>query len=177
MIAEPVILPFKGKTPKIDPSAYIAPGAVLVGDVTIGPQVSVWFGAVLRGDDHSIAVGEGANVQDGAVVHVTLDTGPTVIGRDVVIGHGARLHGCTLGDGCLIGIGAVVLDGALVEPGAFVAAGALVGPGKTVPGGELWAGNPARKMRDLRLADTEFMEFDVVHYRRLTDIYRDADPE
>lgn len=172
MSAEPIIVPFKGKTPQIDPSAYIAPGAVLVGDVTIGPSVSVWFGAVLRGDDHSITVGEGSNVQDGTVVHVTLDTGPTVIGRDVVIGHGARLHGCTLGDGCLVGIGAIVLDHATVEPGGFLAAGALLAPGKTVPGGELWGGSPARKLRDLREADTDFMEFDIAHYRRLTDIYR-----
>ena len=174
MTAEPIILAYAGKTPKIDPSAYIAPGAVLVGDVTIGAGVSIWFGCVLRGDDQSITVGDGSNVQDGTVVHVTLDTGPTVIGQNVTVGHGARLHGCTLEDGCLVGIGAIVLDGAIVGSGAFVAAGALVAPNKKIPSGELWAGNPARKMRDLRPEDAEFLVFDAQHYQRLTRQYRDG---
>ncbi|MDW3203961.1 MAG: gamma carbonic anhydrase family protein [Alphaproteobacteria bacterium] len=166
MSATPIIVSFQGKSPKIDPTAYIAPGAVLVGDVTVHAHASVWFGAVLRGDDHHIVVGEGANVQDGTVIHVTLDTGPTVIGKDVTIGHGARLHGCTLEDKCLVGIGAIVLDGAVVRTRAFVAAGAMVTPNKIVPSGELWGGNPARKLRDLRPEDEEFLDFDAEHYRR-----------
>ncbi|MEQ8441551.1 MAG: gamma carbonic anhydrase family protein [Alphaproteobacteria bacterium] len=171
MSQDPIIMPYQGKVPRIDPTAYVAPGAVIVGDVEIGPEASVWFGCVLRGDDQRIEVGAGSNVQDGTVIHVTLDTGPTVLGRDVIIGHGARLHGCTLMDGCLIGIGAVVLDWAVVEPGAFLAAGALLPPKKTVPSGELWAGNPARKLRDLRDADREFLAFDAAHYKKLTAQY------
>ncbi|WP_421875088.1 gamma carbonic anhydrase family protein [Pacificispira sp.] len=166
MSATPIIVPFQGKHPKIDPTAYVAPGVVLVGDVTIGAHASVWFGSVLRGDDQSITVGEGSNVQDGTVIHVTLDTGPTIIGRNVTIGHGVRLHGCTLEDRCLVGIGAIVLDGAVVKTGSFVAAGALVGPGKVIPTGELWGGNPARKLRDMRPDDESFLDFDAEHYRR-----------
>lgn len=174
MTAAPIILPYKGIMPKIDPTAFIAPGAAIIGDVTIGPEANVWFGAVLRGDDHSITVGEGASIQDGAVVHVTLKDSPTVIGKNAVVAHGVKLHGCTLGEGCLVGIGAIVLDNAIIEPGAFVAAGALVAPGKTVPSGELWGGSPARKLRDLRPADREYMVFDAAHYRRLTAEYRAA---
>jgi carbonic anhydrase/acetyltransferase-like protein (isoleucine patch superfamily) len=166
MSATPIIVPFQGKHPKVDPTAYVAPGVVLVGDVTIGAHASVWFGSVLRGDDQSITVGEGSNVQDGTVIHVTLDTGPTTIGRNVTIGHGVRLHGCTLEDRCLVGIGAIVLDGAVVKTGSFVAAGALVGPGKVIPTGELWGGNPARKLRDMRPDDESFLDFDAKHYRR-----------
>ncbi len=166
MSATPIIVPFQGKHPKVDPTAYVAPGVVLVGDVTIGAHASVWFGSVLRGDDQSITVGEGSNVQDGTVIHVTLDTGPTIIGRNVTIGHGVRLHGCTLEDRCLVGIGAIVLDGAMVKTGSFVAAGALVGPGKVIPTGELWGGNPARKLRDMRPDDESFLDFDAEHYRR-----------
>ena len=97
-----------------------------------------------------------------------------MIGQNVTVGHGARLHGCTLEDGCLVGIGAIVLDGAVVGQGAFVAAGALVAPNKKIPSGELWAGNPARKLRDLRPEDTDFLVFDAQHYQRLTRQYRDG---
>ncbi len=136
-----IIYPYGAATPNIDPSAFVAPGAAVVGDVTIGSEAIIWYGCVLRGDDHWIRVGPRTSVQDGTVIHVSLETHPTDIGADVVIGHGVRLHGCTLQDRCLIGIGAIVLDGAVVESGAFVAAGALVAPGKRVPGGELWADN------------------------------------
>lgn len=174
MTTEPLLISYRGKTPQVSPDAYITPGAVLVGDVRVAAGASVWFGCVLRGDDHYIEIGEGANVQDGTVIHVTLETDPTIVGVDAIIGHGARLHGCRLGDGCLIGIGAVVLDGAVVEPGGFLAAGALLPPRKVVPSGELWAGNPARKLRDLRDGDREFMTFDSAHYRKLTAEYLSA---
>ncbi len=105
----------------IDPSAFVAPGAVVIGDVTIGAGASIWYGCVLRGDDHWIRSGPRTSVQDGTVIHVSLETQPTDIGADVVIGHGVRLHGCTLQDRCLIGIGAIVLDGAVVETGVFAA--------------------------------------------------------
>ena len=173
-MTQPIIQPFRGIMPEIDPTAFIAPGAVVVGNVKIGAGASVWYGCVLRGDDHWIEVGEGSNIQDGTVVHVTLDEAPTKIGKNVTIGHGARLHGCTLEDDCLVGIGAIVLDGAVVQSGAFVAAGALVAPGKTVKTGELWGGSPARKLRDLRDGDREYMTFDAAHYQRIAKEYLQA---
>ena len=173
-MTQPIIQPYRGIMPTIDPTAFIAPGAVVVGNVRIGAGASVWYGCVLRGDDHWIEVGDGSNIQDGTIVHVTLEEAPTKIGKNVTVGHGARLHGCTLEDGCLVGISATVLDGAVVQAGSFVAAGALVAPGKTVPSGELWGGSPARKLRDLREADREYMVFDAAHYQRIAQEYREA---
>jgi carbonic anhydrase/acetyltransferase-like protein (isoleucine patch superfamily) len=170
-----IIRPWRGVWPRIAPDAFVAPGAVVVGDVEIGPEASVWYGCVLRGDDQAIRVGPGSNVQDGTVVHVTLDAHPTVIGRDVTVGHGARLHGCTVGDGCLVGIGAVVLDGAAMEGGSMLAAGSVLTPRKRVPGGELWAGSPARPMRALTEADRRFLVFDAEHYRARAREYREAE--
>ncbi len=159
-----ILYPFDGVTPNIDPSAFVAPGAAVIGDVTIGAEASIWYGCVLRGDDHWIRVGPRTSVQDGTVIHVSLNTHPTDIGGDVVIGHGVRLHGCTLQDRCLIGIGAIVLDGAVIESGAIVAAGALVAPGKRVPGGELWVGNPARRGREINEEERNFLQWAPVHY-------------
>jgi carbonic anhydrase/acetyltransferase-like protein (isoleucine patch superfamily) len=167
-----IIRPFRNVMPRIADDAFIAPGVVLVGDVTVESGASVWYGCVLRGDDNTIHIGPRANIQDGTVIHVTLHDFPTLIGADVIIGHGARLHGCTLEDNCLVGIGTVVLDGVVVERQAMVAAGAVVTPKKRVPTGQLWAGNPARYMRDLRPEDTEFLEWDAAHYARLAHEYR-----
>src|SRR5208337_2586913 len=133
----------------IHPEAFVAPGAVVIGDVVIGAGSSVWFNCVVRGDVHHIRVGERTNIQDGTVVHVTGGKFATHIGSDITIGHGCVLHACTLEDGCFIGMGAIILDGAVVESGAMVAAGALVTPGKRVKAGELWAGNPAKLLRPL----------------------------
>ena len=144
------ILTYQGKTPIVPDTAFIAPGAWVIGDVTLDEEVSIWFGCVLRGDDNAIRIGRRTNVQDGTVIHVTEVHHPTIIGARVTIGHGARLHGCNLEDDCLIGIGSVVLDGAVVESRAIVAAGAVVPPGKRVPAGQLWTGNPARYLRDVR---------------------------
>ena len=163
-MTQEIIHPYEGKTPNIDASAFVAPGAAVIGDVTIGAEASIWYGCVLRGDDHWIRVGPRTSVQDGTVIHVSLDTHPTDIGSDVVIGHGVRLHGCTLKDRCLIGIGAIVLDGVVVETGAIVAAGALVAPGKRVPGGELWVGNPARRVRAINDQEKDFLTLAPVHY-------------
>lgn len=159
-----IIYPFGEVAPNIDPSAFVAPGAAVVGDVTIGAGASIWYGCVIRGDDHWIRVGPRTSVQDGTVIHVSLETHPTDIGADVVIGHGVRLHGCTLQDRCLIGIGAIVLDGAVVETGAIVAAGALVAPGRRVRSGELWVGNPARRARPVSDEEKEFLQWAPVHY-------------
>lgn len=132
--------------PTIDPEAFIAEGAVIRGDVRIERNASIWYNAVLRGDVDSIAVGEGSNIQDGCVVHV--DRGcPVRIGRNVTVGHGAIVHGCTIGDGTLIGMGAIILNGAAIGEGCIVGAGALVTQGKHIPAGTLVVGSPARTVR------------------------------
>lgn len=167
-----IIQSFKGIVPRIAPDAFIAPGAVVVGDVEIGAEASVWYGCVLRGDDHAIRIGPRTNIQDGTIIHVLLNEYPTIIGADVIIGHGVRMHGCTLEDGCLIGIGAIVLDGAVVEAGAMIGAGSVVTPRKRVGKGELWAGSPARLLREVRPEETEFLAFDARHYAGLARTYR-----
>ncbi|KYO57581.1 gamma carbonic anhydrase family protein [Tistrella mobilis] len=144
-----IILPFDGIWPKIDASCYVAPGAVVVGQVEIGPESSIWYGCVLRGDVNHIHIGRGTNLQDGTIVHVSRLAHPTLIGDDVTIGHRAMIHACTLMSGAFVGMSATVLDGAVVEGGAIVGAGALVGNDKRVAAGELWGGVPAKKLRDL----------------------------
>lgn len=146
---EPIILPYRGKEPVIDPSAYVAPGAVIVGDVVLGAESSVWFGCVVRGDVHSIRVGERTNIQDGSIVHVTRDRASVTMGCDVTIAHSATVHGCTIEDRVLVGMSATILDGARVGPDAIVGAGCLVPPGFVVPAGTLVTGVPARVKRDL----------------------------
>jgi len=128
---------------------WVAPGAVVIGDVEIGSDSSVWFGTVVRGDVHSIRIGARTNLQDHCVVHVTRDEFPTVIGDEVTVGHRGTVHGCTVDDGALIGIGATVLDGAVVGEEALVAAGALVPPGARVPPRTLVRGIPAKPAREL----------------------------
>jgi carbonic anhydrase/acetyltransferase-like protein (isoleucine patch superfamily) len=138
----------RAKSPEIDPSAFIARGAVVLGDVQIGRDASVWYGAVLRGDTDRIIVGDGTNLQDLVVVHA--DEGvPCVIGSRVTVGHRAILHGCTVGDDCLIGMGAILLNGVVVGAGSVVGAGALLTEGKQVPPGSLVVGAPGRVVRPL----------------------------
>ncbi|MBW2280054.1 MAG: gamma carbonic anhydrase family protein [Deltaproteobacteria bacterium] len=146
----PILLPYRGRLPEIAPDVWIAPGASVIGDVGIGAGSSVWFGCVIRGDVERIRIGARTNVQDRTVIHVTRDRFATRIGDAVTIGHAAVVHGCTLGDRAFIGMGAIVMDGATVESDAMLAAGALLPPGRTVPAGELWAGTPARCVRELR---------------------------
>ncbi len=147
--ADPLILPHRGVAPRIDPTAWVAPGTTLIGDLEIGPDSSVWYGCVLRADVHRIRIGARTNLQDLCVVHVTKDRFPTEIGDEVTVGHRAVVHGCRVGDGALIGIGAVVLDGATVGSGALVGAGALVTPGTEIPEATLALGAPARPVREL----------------------------
>ncbi|MEL7058411.1 MAG: gamma carbonic anhydrase family protein [Acidobacteriota bacterium] len=166
------IVPHHDATPLVGDRVFLAPSAWVTGEVTIGDDVSFWFHTVARGDVHWIRIGDGTNVQDGSVLHVTHERFPLSIGRGVVIGHGAVVHGCTLEDGCLIGIGARVLDGAVVEAGAQVAAGAVVAPGARVPAGQLAMGVPARVRR--ALTDAERREIGAIRdrYVRLKDDYR-----
>lgn len=166
----PIILPFRDKAPDIHPSAFIAPGASVTGDVVIGEDANVWYGCVLRGDVNYIRIGARSNIQDGTIVHVAHEGCPTLIGADVLIGHAAIIHACTLEDGAFIGMGAKVLDGAVVKSGAMVAAGALVPPGKTVGAGELWAGAPAKLSRQVREEERAWNEEAV---RRYVDLARE----
>lgn len=164
---QPLILPFHGKIPRIDPSAFIAPGAVVIGDVTIGKDASIWYGCVLRGDTNAITVGCGSNIQDGTVIHVdhpSVGGLPVRIGENVLVGHRCMLHGCTIEDGGFVGMGATLLDGVTVETGAFVAAGGFVSPKKTVPAGEMWGGLPARKLRDLKDGEDKMALMGAAHY-------------
>jgi len=139
---------FLGQTPRVDPTAYIAPSATVVGDVRIGAHGSVWPSAVLRGDINYIEVGEGTNIQDGAVVHLA-DNFPAIIGRHVTIGHLAMVHACVIEDECLIGMSATILDGAVIGTQSMVGAGALVTKGTIIPPGSLVLGSPARVLRAL----------------------------
>ncbi|MEH3107030.1 MAG: gamma carbonic anhydrase family protein [Sphingomonas fennica] len=141
-----------GIVPELGAAAYVAPGAQVVGRVRLGARASVWFNAVLRGDNDPITIGDDSNVQDGAVVHS--DPGsPATIGRGVTIGHGAIVHGATIGDDCLIGMGATILNGATIGAGSLVGANALVTEGKTFPPGSLIVGSPAKAIRALTEAE------------------------
>jgi carbonic anhydrase/acetyltransferase-like protein (isoleucine patch superfamily) len=166
-----LILPYKGILPTVAPDAFIAQNAVLVGDVVIGAQSSIWYGCVLRGDVNRIRVGERTNIQDGTIVHVTRERFACEIGSNVTIGHAAILHGCTLQDDSFVGMGATVMDGCVVESGGMVAAGALVTPGKTVKKGELWAGRPAKFMRPLTDEELAYFQDSASHYADLAWSY------
>jgi carbonic anhydrase/acetyltransferase-like protein (isoleucine patch superfamily) len=169
--------PFKGTLPRLGARVYVDPAATVIGDVELADDVSLWPGAVARGDVHHIRIGARSNLQDGAVIHVTHDGPyspggfPTIIGEDVTIGHGAVIHACTIEDACLIGMHATVLDGVVVKKNAFIAAGALVPPGKIVGERELWVGNPAKMVRVLSDAQVEQLYYSAANYVRLKDTY------
>ena len=143
-----LILPLGGKVPQIAPDAYLAPNATIIGDVTIGSEASIWFGAVLRGDDEAIVIGARSNVQDNAVVHADIGF-PTIVGEDVTIGHGAIVHGARVGDGALIGMGSTLLNGASIGAESVVGANALVSEGKSFPARSLILGVPGKLAREL----------------------------
>ena len=167
-----LIVPFKGFIPKVDRSAFIAPNATLVGEVEIGANCGIWYGCILRGDGPGIRIGENSNLQDGTVVHVAGRGLMTIVGRNVSVGHMALLHACEVQDDAFIGMHSTVLDGAVVESGAMVAAGAVVTPRKIVRKGELWAGNPAVKLRDITEKDLEMFRRVVGHYIELANAHR-----
>jgi carbonic anhydrase/acetyltransferase-like protein (isoleucine patch superfamily) len=165
------VLPFKGRLPQLAEGVFLAPTAYLTGNVEVGRDCSFWYHTVARGDVHWIKIGDRTNVQDGAVLHVTYETHPLSIGRGVVIGHAAVLHGCTIEDEVLIGIGARVLDGAVVERGAQIGAGALVPPGMRVPAGHLVLGVPARVVRPLSAEESRTIVEIADRYVALKEIY------
>ena len=174
------MLSFGGRTPLIDPTAFVAPGAQLIGDIEIGPEASIWYNCVLRGDVNRIRIGARTNIQDGSVLHVDSprpghpDGHPTIIGEDVLIGHLAMVHGCILRDRAFVGLGAIVMDGCEIESDAMLAAGAMLTPGKRIPGGQLWAGRPAKYVRDLSDADLQGMRAGVAHYVELARAHAEA---
>jgi gamma-carbonic anhydrase len=162
-----------GKKPVIPASAWIAPSADVLGDVTLGEHTSIWFSTVVRGDVHWIRIGDYTNVQDGSVLHVTNQKFPLTIGSKVTIGHKALLHGCTVGDNCLIGMGAILLDGVEVGAGSVVAAGALLPPGKKYPPGSLILGAPAKAVRQLSPKEQEdLIEIGWKNYHSYVAEYR-----
>lgn len=144
-----MIKTINGKSPQIGEDCYIAENATIVGDVVMGSQCSIWFNAVLRGDVHYIKMGNKVNVQDGAVIHCTYLKSPTNIGNNVSIGHNAIVHGCTIHDNVLIGMGSIVMDDCIVESNSIIAAGAVVTKGTHVPSGTVFAGMPAKKIKDI----------------------------
>lgn len=160
------------QNPNIADDAFIAPGAQIIGDVTIGAGSSIWFNCVLRGDVQVIEVGQRTNIQDGTVVHVTRKTHGTFIGNDVLIGHMAMIHGCTLKDWSFVGLGAIVMDGCVIEEDGMLAAGGMLTPGKTIGKGELWGGRPAKLMR--KLSDDEIAKNRKAApgYADLAQVYR-----
>ena len=165
------LLAFEGKAPVIHPTAFVAPGARLIGDIELGPEASIWYNCVLRGDMNRIRIGARTNLQDGSVIHVDpprpggpAEGYPALIGSDVLIGHMAMVHGCILHDRAFVGLGAIVMDGCEIEGDAMLAAGAMLTPGKKVPSGQLWAGRPAKYVRDLTEADIAGMRGGVAHY-------------
>ena len=166
------IIPYKGITPTIHPSVFIADGAHVIGDVEIGRDSSVWYNTVIRGDVHYIRIGERTNIQDNVVVHVTSKKFPTNIGSNVTIGHSAVIHACTINDYCLIGMGAVILDGANVGPYALVAAGAVVTMGMNIPEGMLAAGVPAKIIRTLTNEERQSLAQSAQNYVDYVASYR-----
>ncbi len=160
-----IIKEINGKAPQFGADCFVADNATIVGDVQMGDQCSVWFNAVLRGDVHFIKMGNKVNVQDGAIVHCTYQKSPTTIGNNVSIGHNAIVHGCTIQDNVLIGMGSIVMDDCIIESNSIIAAGAVVTKGTIVPSGTVFAGMPAKKIKDISV------ELSTGEVNRIADNY------
>ena len=156
----------RGFKPQIDDSCYLAENATIIGDVKLGKNCSVWFNSVVRGDVNSIECGNNVNIQDGAVIHCTYEKAATKIGNNVSIGHNAIVHGCEIQDNVLVGMGSIVMDNVIVEPNCLIAAGSVVTQGSRIESGSLWAGVPAKKIKDL---SPELFEGEV---KRIADNYQ-----
>ena len=169
---------FENFTPDIDDTAYVDETALVVGDVVIGANSSIWPMTTVRGDVNSIRIGKRTNIQDGSILHVTHDGEfapggfELTIGDNVTVGHGVILHACTVGNFSLVGMGATVLDGAIIEDFAMVGAGSLVSPGKIIESGYLWLGAPARKVRELTDKEKKWLAYSADHYVNLKDRHR-----
>jgi len=175
------IRPYQGMTPKLGERVFVDPSAVVLGDVEIGDDSSVWPLVVIRGDMHRIRIGRCSSIQDGSVLHITHagpynpDGFPLIIGDHVTVGHQAMLHGCTIGNRVLVGMGAMIMDGAVVEDEVIVGAGSLVPPGKTLKSGYLYVGRPAKPQRELTQQERAFFTYTAENYSRLKDKHRAED--
>ncbi|MGL5330573.1 MAG: gamma carbonic anhydrase family protein [Peptostreptococcaceae bacterium] len=158
-----MIKDYMGKSPQIDDSVFVAESADIIGEVSIEKNASVWYNVVIRADVQPVTIGENSNIQDGCVVHTAYDI-PTIIGKNVTVGHKALVHGCTIGDNTLIGMGAIVLDGAEVGENTLLGAGSLVPPGKKIPSGVLAMGSPAKVIRELSLEEIENITKSALNY-------------
>ncbi len=171
------IRPHQNAIPNIGQNVFVDPSAVVIGNVSIGDDSSIWPLTVVRGDMHSITIGKRTSVQDGSVLHITHagpynpDGYPLIIGDDVTIGHKALLHGCTIGDRVLIGMGAIVMDGAIVENEVVLAAGSLVSPGKTLVSGYVYRGSPAKQVRELNEKEKSFFRYSAKNYVNLKNLH------
>jgi carbonic anhydrase/acetyltransferase-like protein (isoleucine patch superfamily) len=162
---------YRGVWPTIDPTAFIAQTAAVIGDTHVGAQSGIWYGCVVRGDVNEIRIGKRTNIQDLTMIHCAELGQGCYLGDDITVGHSAVLHACSVEDNAFIGIQACVMDDCIVESGAMVAAGALVTPGKIVKANEVWAGRPAVKLRDINEKDLEFFEINRQRYARLAAAY------
>ena len=170
-----MIREFLGKSPRIHTSAFVVNSAEIIGDVTIGEESSAWFNVTIRGDVNKITIGDRSNVQDNVCIHVMNQTGPTVIGNEVTIGHGAVVHGCTINDRVLVGINATILDKAIIESDVIIAAGTLVPPNKTLEGGFLYMGSPAKAVRKLSDVEIESIKKYSQNYVKYSRAYNGKD--
>lgn len=166
-----MIKEYKGIEPKIDETAFIAESADVVGQVTIERNANIWYGTVLRADDNYITVGENTNIQDGSIVHIS-EKFPTIIGKNVTVGHKSIIHGCEIGDNTLIGMGSIVLDGAKVGEFTLLGAGSLVPPGKEIPSGVLAMGSPAKVIRELSDEEKENLTNSALKYVKLANNHK-----
>ncbi|GLS24419.1 gamma carbonic anhydrase family protein [Marinibactrum halimedae] len=168
---------YQGHTPKLGERVFVDDAAVVIGDVEIGDDTSIWPCAVVRGDMHRIRIGSRTSIQDNSTLHITHagpfneDGWPLTIGNDVTVGHGATLHGCTIGDRVLVGIGATILDGAIIEDEVVIGAGTLVPPGKTLESGYVYMGSPAKAVRPLKESEVKFFIYSANNYVKLKDEY------
>ena len=166
-----MIKEFQNNQPKLGQNVYISENATVIGDVTLGDEVNIWFGSVLRGDMHYIKIGNRSNIQDNAVIHVTTAVSPANIGSGVTVGHGAIIHGCTIEDDCMIGMGAIVMDDAVIGAGSLVGAGALVSPNMQVPSKSLVVGIPGKVVRELKNEEYKMIIERPQEYIELAAIY------
>lgn len=174
---EPDIRPYRGKFPQIAPSAYIDPSAVIIGDVVIGEDTSVWPRTVIRGDVHYIRIGARTNIQDGCVLHVMKDEWPLVLGDDVTVGHSVTLHGCTIESRVLIGMGCIILNGAVIGGDSIIAAGSLITERTVIPPGSLVMGSPGKVRRPLTAIDRDSIGRYAERYSGYREIYRNEAAE